>query len=477
MLPNEWDERVDAALRKVQESVNGQLARQYQQLVDSLHDFLDDLFNYPLVEDWRRSLARFAEHWADRGLILTERTIAALEQLIEQRIGGSVAVMLAEAPAADPLRRDVATDATLPMSPAPASSGSPPVSVPSRTYELVASQLGRQEQLRLGLTDEERKEYERFIVEGLHAQATGAALPLPPFAYWEKHQQMAAILEEQPQIRSVTREEQERSILNWKYMHLDQLPPDEQEKLRLVALIQQRREFADKYGVWAAFLNPAFDGTGTLNDWSTAVGGFAIRPPSREGRPLASRARGPRGVRNRSQQVRERDLPVRQPRKKAPKKPFFPPPVSNPRVTKRRGKKTPHPSHVIAAKSEEQAARAIHKLPGEVVIYWGAKIGAHGPDVVSYNLKTKTVTLWDVKWRGSPRSIQRSRTFKHDSDALANALEIAKRAINSSRLSEADKLAAWKSIEKGTFQTRTLGMGQSKNSTFGDHHEVRPQEN
>jgi hypothetical protein len=152
-----------------------------------------------------------------------------------------------------------------------------------------------------------------------------------------------------------------------------------------------------------------------------------------------------------------------------PQKPPFPPPVAEVRAMPRRSTGTPHPSHLAAAKTEEQAARAIHELPDEVVIHWGEKIGAHGPDVVSYNLRTKTVTLWDVKWRGSPTRVQSSTTFKKGSDPLANALGQARRAIGGSGLSTADKEAAVASIKRGTFQTRTLGMGQAKNSTVGDH--------
>jgi hypothetical protein len=106
MFPVDWHQFIDAALRRVERYVNEELARQYQQLVDSLHAFLDDLFNYPLVDDWRKSLARFAEHWEDRGLKLTDRTIAALERLIERRIGGSLAMALAESPAIVPVVAD-----------------------------------------------------------------------------------------------------------------------------------------------------------------------------------------------------------------------------------------------------------------------------------------------------------------------------------------------------------------------------------
>jgi hypothetical protein len=199
-------------------------------------------------------------------------------------------------------------------------------------------------------------------------------------------------------------------------------------------------------------LNPAFDGTGTLNDWVAIVGGFANPPPGLDlrGRLPPTLAVPPRGNR-----------PER--------KPPFPPPVAKKRATIRKGRTTPHPSHVKAAAAEEEAARFIHTLPGEVVLFWGKVIGTQRGDVISYNLQTRIVTLWDSKWRGTPVRIQPSKTFKKDSDSLSQSLEEAKAAIEASRLSETHKRAAIKSINERTFQTRTLGAGQAKNSTFGDH--------
>lgn len=43
------------------------------------------------------------------------------------------------------------------------------------------------------------------------------------------------------------------------------------------------------------------------------------------------------------------------------------------------------------------------------------------------------------------------------------------RAIENSQLSPEDKAAARASVKDKTFQTRTHGSGNVKNSTFGDH--------
>ena len=476
MLPDFWEQDLKAALEEVQQVVNDELDRQYGQLGESLRDFFYELFNYPLERPWPESLAIFAEHWTDRGLKLTPRTLNAIWRLIAEELGASIGVELVEAPAAVPEGFSTATDAILPMAPA-SNQASGTATASSETglsgYEFAAMQLARSEQLRLSLTDDERKEFEAFVVQSLRAQAHGEPPILPPLFWYEKHQAWLAIEVKQPEMRAATKEQQERSALRWKYAHLDELPPDEQEKLRLQALMEERRKYTEKYGLLAAFLNPAFDGTGTLNDWAMVVGGFASRPPpgldfrSPRPRPPAMPHRGRR--RRSSNRARSPGAKsIVRGRQRPGKKPSFPPPVSAKRVTIRKGKRTPDPSHVKGAAAEERGARFIHTLPHEAVIFWGQKIGAPGADAVSYNLKTKTVTLWDVKWQGKPVRLRPSKTFQKDSNSLTKALKQASKAVRASKLSQQDKDAAIESINTKTFQTRTLGAGNAKNSTFGD---------
>ena len=100
----------------------------------------------------------------------------------------------------------------------------------------------------------------------------------------------------------------------------------------------------------------------------------------------------------------------------------------------RAGQGTPHPSHEIAARSEEVLAREIHGLPNEVVILWGKPITANGPDIISYNLKSGVLTLWDDKFRSELRRIARSKTFAKGSQALGKSLKEAKDAVEASNL-------------------------------------------
>jgi hypothetical protein len=148
-------------------------------------------------------------------------------------------------------------------------------------------------------------------------------------------------------------------------------------------------------------------------------------------------------------------------------KPPFPPPVAAVRARPIKGKSAPHPSHVRAAESEEALARSIHHDdPNEVVILWGKPIGANGPDIISYNLETKVVTLWDDKFRSELRRIRPSTTFGHGTDTLEKSIRDAMDAIRDSRLAAADKDAALRSIERRNVRTITRGSGRSRNSTF-----------
>ena len=100
------------------------------------------------------------------------------------------------------------------------------------------------------------------------------------------------------------------------------------------------------------------------------------------------------------------------------------------------------------------------------MIYWGEVIGTHGSDIVSYNLETKIVTLWDAKYRGKAVGLAGSKTFVENSGPLNNALSKAVDAVKMSNLTEADKLKALESIRIGNYSTRTVGAGEAKNSTL-----------
>jgi hypothetical protein len=141
-----------------------------------------------------------------------------------------------------------------------------------------------------------------------------------------------------------------------------------------------------------------------------------------------------------------------------PKKPPLPPPRDEVRWTWK--------GHRTAAEAEEALARRLHELPDEVVVSWGAKIGIHGPDVVSVNMKTGEVTLWDSKFRSASRKIEPSPTFQKPT-SRAKSIEQAKAAImDNTTLPESVKQIALQNLEDMRVQSRTVGAGNIRNSTL-----------
>ena len=115
---------------------------------------------------------------------------------------------------------------------------------------------------------------------------------------------------------------------------------------------------------------------------------------------------------------------------------------------------------------EGQLAQTVHGLTDEAVVYWGDKIGTHGADVISVNMKTGRVTLWDAKFRSNPVRIKASTTFIK-TDPLNNAVNEAILEINNNITLPADiRLRAIQNLRAGSYRTRTVGMGAAKNSVL-----------
>lgn len=97
--------------------------------------------------------------------------------------------------------------------------------------------------------------------------------------------------------------------------------------------------------------------------------------------------------------------------KSASIKPELPPPGAGnrPRYT--------WPGHRNAAIAEEELAKIVHLQPDQAVIHWGDVIGTHHADVVSVNVKTGEVTLWDAKYRSRGDRLRPSETFTNQNPA------------------------------------------------------------
>jgi hypothetical protein len=123
------------------------------------------------------------------------------------------------------------------------------------------------------------------------------------------------------------------------------------------------------------------------------------------------------------------------------------------------------PGHVKGWKTERQLARRVHSLPDEVVVHWGSPIGSHGPDIVSVNLRTGEVTLWDAKFRGRRIRLQGSSTFQPGSSPRTKAIKEAFKAVNrNTTLSPRVRARPRRNLRNGIFKTRTAGFGNAKNS-------------
>jgi filamentous hemagglutinin len=94
---------------------------------------------------------------------------------------------------------------------------------------------------------------------------------------------------------------------------------------------------------------------------------------------------------------------------------------------------------------------------------YGDAISRHGSDIISVDVKTGQVTLWDSKFRSNAVPIKDSPTFTSPS-TLNNAKREAKEYIEASSLPEPIRTQAWNNVNSGTFNMNTAGAGKVKNS-------------
>ena len=101
-------------------------------------------------------------------------------------------------------------------------------------------------------------------------------------------------------------------------------------------------------------------------------------------------------------------------------------------------------------------------LPADWRTRWHAFVRcANGADVISYNTKTKQITLWDDKYRGKPTVIADSKTFTNPV-TLEKALKEAKTQLWRRPLSPLHKAAAIDSIRNKTFLSITHPSGKAR---------------
>ncbi|NTF46117.1 hemagglutinin repeat-containing protein [Rhizobium rhizogenes] len=119
-------------------------------------------------------------------------------------------------------------------------------------------------------------------------------------------------------------------------------------------------------------------------------------------------------------------------------------------------------SHINGFNAEIDLANQIADLPGQQVLRYGDAVGTHGADIISVDVNTGDVFLWDNKFRGGSVSVKSSPTFDVNSDAFRNALRQAQDAVDD--LPSALKDKALENLRQGNFTTNTVGSGNARNS-------------
>ncbi len=120
-------------------------------------------------------------------------------------------------------------------------------------------------------------------------------------------------------------------------------------------------------------------------------------------------------------------------------------------------------SHWVGYQAELNMANDIVKIPNQIVISYGDKIGLNGADAVSVDSVTGNVTMWDAKFRSNSINMGDSPTFAVESNRVA-ALRKAIGDIENSNLPQVVKDKAIQNLSDGNFATNTFASGKAKNS-------------
>jgi hypothetical protein len=73
---------------------------------------------------------------------------------------------------------------------------------------------------------------------------------------------------------------------------------------------------------------------------------------------------------------------------------------------------------------ETALVKRVSQIRGEIVLKTPAGSGTNGADIISFNVSTGKVTLWDAKFRSAARLIQKSETFKSGKGDITDIGEV-----------------------------------------------------
>ena len=97
------------------------------------------------------------------------------------------------------------------------------------------------------------------------------------------------------------------------------------------------------------------------------------------------------------------------------------------------------------------------------VLKWGDSVGRHGNDIITVDLRTGDVGLWDSKFRSAVRSGEVSPTFAEPQN-LNNAIKEARDFVNRANLPPDIKAAAIQNLNAKNVTTYTVGSGRVTSS-------------
>ncbi|MEX2112558.1 MAG: hypothetical protein WD845_05195 [Pirellulales bacterium] len=351
-------------------------AADLQQFVTPLEAWMDRLLEEPLAPDWRDQLNDYLAEQEPKGYRIEPENRWVLEAEIldsaAQRVwaaGKTSKETGPSSPAVQMAQEDAARDKAEQQQ--------------EREFRWFAREASALERKRLGLSDGERAEYERYLIEAQRSLARGEpAVPAPDF-YLEKKarydEQQAEADRNTPTIRASRLSDLEWEIqtIVAKLSHRALLSDAEYQSL-VAKLRLKQRELYYQTGDWNfvtrtmdRLLNPAWDGTGTLNDIAIGLGGFSGGAPglsnSAGKQPLASPPR--RGRRPARKPGRSPSDSQHRPNDRAGSSPPSATQPSTTRPAETSTSRTPPQSSVTASEALSIAARIAElkaKLPKTV---------------------------------------------------------------------------------------------------------------
>ncbi len=102
-------------------------------------------------------------------------------------------------------------------------------------------------------------------------------------------------------------------------------------------------------------------------------------------------------------------------------------------------------AHINGYAAEIRLANQLASNGRRAVLKWGDSVGRNGNDIITVDLRTAAVELWDSKFRSAVRSGEVSPTFAEPQN-LNNAIEEAKRFVNRANLPPDIKAAAMQNL-------------------------------